>query len=70
MSLKNTICDVNDLEAGKEYDFRVKTSNALGESGPIQLSKTFIAKDKFSKLWQFQSKETGCVQQYAFVSDE
>ena len=41
---------VGDLEAGKEYGYRVFAVNEIGESEPLTTSKTFVAKDPFSKF--------------------
>lgn len=44
----STELTVNDLEAGKEYGFRVFAVNEIGESEPLTASKTIIAKNPFT----------------------
>ena len=44
----NVHFDMGDLEPFREYDFRVKAVNAVGESDCIQVAKTVVAKDKFT----------------------
>ena len=46
-----TAYDFSDLEAGHEYGFAVKTSNAVGDSDALPTAKLIIAKDQFSKLF-------------------
>ena len=46
---------VGDLEAGKEYGYRVFAVNEIGESEPLTTSKTFVAKDPFSKFCLIQN---------------
>jgi predicted phage tail protein len=45
-----TTLDVNDLQHGHEYKFRVKAINRYGESDPLASSKPIIAKNPFGKL--------------------
>jgi hypothetical protein len=45
----NLYFDIGDLESFREYDFRVKAVNEAGESECLQVVKTVLAKDKFSK---------------------
>jgi len=44
----NTELLVNDLETGKEYDFRVLTVNEVGESEALQTSRPIIAKNQYT----------------------
>ena len=40
---------MTDLEAGHEYGFAVKASNAVGDSDALPTAKLIMAKDQFSK---------------------
>jgi len=44
----NTDMLVNDLEAGREYDFRVFAFNELGESESLQTAKRITAKNSYT----------------------
>jgi len=44
----STHITVNDLEEGKEYEFRVFAENEVGESDPLQTSRSIIAKNQYS----------------------
>jgi hypothetical protein len=44
---------LNDLEAGKEYGFRVFAVNEIGESEPLSTNKTIVAKNPYSKIYFF-----------------
>jgi len=44
----NTNLTVNDLEEGKEYEFRVFAENEIGESEPLQTARSIIAKNQYS----------------------
>ncbi len=48
-STTNCHAEVTDLEPMREYDFRVRAVNAVGESDCLQIARTVVAKDKFSK---------------------
>lgn len=39
---------INDLETGKEYDFRVFTINEMGESDALQTAKAIVAKNQYT----------------------
>ena len=45
----NTHFEINDLEWGREYDFRVTSLNAVGESESLMSMKPVTAKDNYSK---------------------
>ena len=45
----NTDLLVNDLECGREYEFRVYACNELGESDPLATAKRITAKNNYSK---------------------
>jgi hypothetical protein len=42
--------EVDNLQPGQEYKFRVMAVNAEGESEPLEADKTIIAKNPFGKL--------------------
>eukprot|EP00092_Neocalanus_flemingeri_P076019 GFUD01094257.1.p1 GENE.GFUD01094257.1~~GFUD01094257.1.p1 ORF type:complete len:1559 (+),score=423.64 GFUD01094257.1:143-4819(+) len=44
----NTELLVNDLEEGKEYEFRVFAENEIGESEPLTTAKAIVAKNQYS----------------------
>ena len=46
----NTELKVNDLEEGKEYEFRVFSENEVGESEPLSTARPIVAKNQYSKL--------------------
>ena len=48
-STTGNVYDVNDLEAGHEYGFAVKASNAVGDSDALPTAKLIMAKDQFCK---------------------
>jgi hypothetical protein len=41
--------EVDNLEPGQEYKFRVMAVNAEGESEPLEADKSIIAKNPFGK---------------------
>jgi len=43
-----TAYDFSDLEAGQEYGFAVKSSNAVGDSDALPTAKLIMAKDQFT----------------------
>jgi len=43
-----TSLSVNDLEEGKEYEFRVFSENEIGESEPLQTARPFLAKNQYT----------------------
>jgi hypothetical protein len=45
----NTELLVNDLEEGKEYEFRVFAENEIGESEPLTTAKAIVAKNQYSE---------------------
>ena len=51
----NTFFELNDLEWGREYDFRVTALNPVGESESLMAMKPVTAKDNFSKKKVFIS---------------
>lgn len=44
----NTELLVNDLEEGKEYEFRVFAENEIGESEPLTTAKAIVAKNQYT----------------------
>lgn len=42
--------DLNNLEPGQEYKFRVSAVNAEGESEPLETEQTIVAKNPFGKF--------------------
>lgn len=44
----NTDLLVNDLEEGKEYEFRVFAQNEIGESEPLTTAKAIVAKNQYT----------------------
>merc|ERR1712179_808212 len=44
----NTELLVNDLEEGKEYEFRVFAQNEIGESDPLSTGKPILAKNQYT----------------------
>ena len=46
---KGTECDVNDLEPGETYEFRVSAVNENGQSEPLLTTKPIVAKYPFGK---------------------
>lgn len=44
----NTELVINDLDTGKEYDFRVLTSNEMGESDALQTARPIVAKNQYT----------------------
>jgi len=44
----NTELLVNDLEEGKEYEFRVFTQNEIGESEPLTTARAIVAKNQYT----------------------
>merc|ERR1712226_833127 len=46
--LSNTNFTVNDLEEGKEYEFRVFAENEIGESEPLTTARPILAKNQYS----------------------
>ena len=46
-STSATAIEINDLEAGKEYLFRVKAVNGIGESEELTALKPIVAKEQF-----------------------
>lgn len=45
-----TSCDIQRLIHRKEYYFRVKAVNAIGESEPLETARSIIAKNEFGKI--------------------
>lgn len=50
---KGTSCEVNDLEPGEEYEFRVMAINELGQSDPLITDKPIIAKYPFGECFLY-----------------
>ncbi|XP_059095455.1 twitchin-like [Tigriopus californicus] len=44
----NSICDLLDLEQGKEYSFRIIAANSIGNSEPLTILRPIVAKDQIS----------------------
>merc|ERR1711970_1709285 len=44
----NTELLVNDLEEGKEYEFRVFAQNEIGESDPLSTARAIVAKNQYT----------------------
>jgi len=44
----NTELKVNDLEEGKEYEFRVFSENEVGESEPLSTARPIVAKNQYT----------------------
>jgi len=44
----NTNFTINDLEEGKEYEFRVFAGNEIGESEPLTTARAILAKNQYS----------------------
>ena len=44
----STYLKVNDLDVGKEYEFRVFAVNEIGESEPLKTNKAMLAKEKYT----------------------
>jgi len=44
----NTNFTINDLEEGKEYEFRVFAENEIGESEPLTTARAILAKNQYS----------------------
>ena len=55
----NTELLVNDLEEGKEYEFRVFAQNEIGESDPLSTAKAIVAKNQYSKYSNYVDYEPG-----------
>lgn len=59
-----TSCDIQRLIHRKEYYFRVKAVNAIGESEPLETSRSIIAKNEFGKLFKFYSTVSVALSQF------
>ena len=44
---RGTKCDVEDLEPGETYEFRVSAVNEMGQSEPLETLKPIVAKYPF-----------------------